>query len=182
MATYYLDDVGGNDSNAGTTFATRWKTFNSGATSARIAAGDTIRVMASPDPTLVDTATFTQSTYASPTATVTLAEAVTATISNCDSVWTPSTNVTATADTYVANIKQGSACASLVTAAGFTTGKIAHFPTGTLDLSGYQQVSFWFMSNQNVANGSTLSLRLCSDAAGATTVPDQCVDVDAGVF
>ena len=179
MATYYLDDVGGNDSNAGTTFATRWKTFNSGATSARIAAGDTIRVMASPDPTFVGTATFTQSTYASPTATVTLAAAVTATISNCDSVWTPATNVTATADTSVANIKQGTACASLVTAAGFTTGKIAYFATGTLDLSGYQQVSFWFYSNVNVPNASTLSLRLCSDTAGATTVHTIAIPVQA---
>ena len=59
MATYYIDFEGGNDANAGTSFATRWKTFNNGATNARIAPGDTIRVMASPDPTLVGAATWT---------------------------------------------------------------------------------------------------------------------------
>ena len=51
MATYYLDLENGNDANDGTTFANRWKTFTNGATAARIAPGDTIRVMGSPDPT-----------------------------------------------------------------------------------------------------------------------------------
>jgi hypothetical protein len=53
MATYYLDFENGNDANAGTSFATRWKTITSGATAARIAPGDEIRMMASPAP--VDT-------------------------------------------------------------------------------------------------------------------------------
>ena len=179
MATYYIDDAGGNDSNAGNTFALRWKTFNSGATSGRLAPGDTIRVMASPDATLVGSATFTQSTYASPTAAVTLASAVTATITDCESAWTASANVTASVDTAYTSYKTGSGCASLVIAAGFTTGKIAYFATGTLDLSTYQQVSFWFYSNANVANGSTLSLRLCSDTAGATTLHTIAIPVQA---
>lgn len=51
MATYYLDYEGGNDSNDGLSFANRWKTMTSGATAARIAPGDTIRIMGSPDPT-----------------------------------------------------------------------------------------------------------------------------------
>lgn len=51
MATFYLDYEGGNDANDGLSFANRWKTFVNGATAARTAAGDTIRVMASPDPT-----------------------------------------------------------------------------------------------------------------------------------
>ena len=51
MATFYLDYEGGNDANDGTTFANRWKTLTSGATAARIAPGDTIRVMGSPAPT-----------------------------------------------------------------------------------------------------------------------------------
>lgn len=59
MPTYYIDFEGGNDANAGTSFATRWKTFTNGATSARIAPGDTIRVMASPDPTSIGNATWT---------------------------------------------------------------------------------------------------------------------------
>ncbi len=59
MPTYYIDFEGGNDANDGLSFANRWKTFTNGATAARIAPGDTIRVMASPDPTLVGNATWT---------------------------------------------------------------------------------------------------------------------------
>ena len=51
MATFYLDFENGNDANDGTTFANRWKTLTSGATAARIAPGDTIRIMGSPAPT-----------------------------------------------------------------------------------------------------------------------------------
>ena len=51
MSTFYLDLEGGNDASDGTTFANRWKSFVNGATAARIAPGDTIRVMGSTDPT-----------------------------------------------------------------------------------------------------------------------------------
>lgn len=59
MPTYYIDFEGGNDANDGTTFANRWKTFTNGATVLRIAPGDDIRVMASPDPTSIGNATWT---------------------------------------------------------------------------------------------------------------------------
>lgn len=59
MATFYLDYEGGNDANDGTTFANRWKTITNGATAARIAPGDTIRIMASPDPTSLGNGTWT---------------------------------------------------------------------------------------------------------------------------
>ncbi len=59
MATYYIDFEGGNDANAGTSFATRWKTITNGATAARIAPGDEIRIMASPDPTSIGTGIWT---------------------------------------------------------------------------------------------------------------------------
>lgn len=59
MVTYYVDYEGGNDASAGTSFATRWQTLVNGATTARIAPGDEIRVMASPDPTSIGNATWT---------------------------------------------------------------------------------------------------------------------------
>jgi hypothetical protein len=139
-----------------------WKTFVTGATSARHAAGDTIRIMASPDPTLVGNATWTNASK-----TITLAGAVTANIADCETAWTASANVTATADT--AQFKENTKSAKLAIAAGFTTGLIAYFATGTLNLSAYQQVSFWVFNTAALA-ASTLSLRLCSDAAGVTTV------------
>lgn len=59
MATFYLDNDGGNDANTGLSFAQRWKTITLGATAARIAPGDEIRIMASPDPTSIGNATWT---------------------------------------------------------------------------------------------------------------------------
>jgi hypothetical protein len=59
MATYYIDYEGGNDANDGLSFANRWKTMTNGATAARIAPGDEIRIMASPDPTSMGSATWT---------------------------------------------------------------------------------------------------------------------------
>jgi hypothetical protein len=59
VATFYLDQDGGNDANNGTTFALRWKTITNGATAGRLAVGDTIRIMASPDPTSLGNATWT---------------------------------------------------------------------------------------------------------------------------
>ena len=51
MTTFYLDYEGGNDAADGLSFANRWKTITSGATAARTAPGDTIRIMGSPAPT-----------------------------------------------------------------------------------------------------------------------------------
>ena len=59
MATFYLDFDGGNDANTGLSFAQRWQTITNGATAARIAPGDEIRIMASPDPTSMGSATWT---------------------------------------------------------------------------------------------------------------------------
>lgn len=59
MATYYIDYENGNDANDGLSFANRWKTMTNGATAARIAPGDEIRIMASPDPTSIGSATWT---------------------------------------------------------------------------------------------------------------------------
>ena len=59
MVTYYVDYEGGNDANTGLSFAQRWQTLTFGATAARIAPGDEIRVMASPAPTAIGNATWT---------------------------------------------------------------------------------------------------------------------------
>ena len=125
MATYFLDFENGNDANAGTSFALRWKTINSGATAARVVAGDTVRIMASPDPTLVGNATWTQYSR-----TVTLAAPVTANVSMCDTAWSASANVTAASNT--APRKEGAGAVKVAIAAAFTTGLAAY---STLALS-----------------------------------------------
>jgi hypothetical protein len=162
MATFYLDPVGGNDANDGTSFANRWKTFTTGATAARIAGGDTIRVMASPVPTSIGSATWTKSN-----ASVTLAGALTKNVDLCEAAWTASANVTTSTST---NRKQGNNSTTMAIAAGFTTGLVAYKALGaTEDFSGYKQISLWYMASAVLA-ANVLSLKLCSDVAGATPV------------
>ena len=53
MATIYVDLENGNDSNDGYSFANRKKTLASAVENATLDAGDTVRIMGSPNPTLV---------------------------------------------------------------------------------------------------------------------------------
>lgn len=60
---------------------------------------------------------------------------------------------------------------SIAIAAAFTTGKAAYFATGTLNLSGYQQVSFWIaQTTGTIGAAGAIDLRLCSDTVGNTAV------------
>lgn len=164
MAIYYLDLDNGSDSNNGTTWALAWKTFTSGATAARIAAGDVIRVSKTPDPVSIGDATWTDGSK-----TVTLATAQTANVTLCESAWTASTNITCTTS---ANRKQGTVCASIAVATAFTTGKAAYFALGaTYDFSAYQKISFWLQNSVALTNNH-FKLCLCSDTAGATIVDE----------
>ena len=171
MTTYYVDLVNGNDSNAGTSFATRKKTVASAIT-AGATAGDMVRVMASP----AATDTGIQATWTNGSGTVTLASAVTLTVDNCETAWTAAANVTATANST--NFRQGSASASMAVAGAFTTGLIAYKALGSaVNFSGYQQLSFWIACNNAVA-ANTLTLSLCSDTAGA--VPVNTITIPSG--
>ena len=164
MGTFYLDFENGNDSNDGTSYANRWKTINSGATAARIAPNDTIRVMASPDPTSLGI----NVTFTNDDPNLTLASALNALVTDCDTAWTASANVTASTDTFF-DITP-TADAQLVIAAGFTTGKVAYFGLGSAqDFSGYQGLTFWAMFTAIPSDG-TFELRLCSDTTGDTAV------------
>ena len=111
---------------------------------------------------------------------VELASAVTQSIASTgprNTTWTASTNVT-TSRQYAYSEWEGSSkyilapgSDEIAIAAGFGTGKAAYFATGTLDLSGYQQISFYVQ----LSSGSftdNLSLRLCTDVAGDTTPTD----------
>ncbi|MFA6213309.1 MAG: hypothetical protein WC714_27990 [Candidatus Obscuribacterales bacterium] len=161
MANKFVDLNGGNDANDGSTFALRKKTLSSAAAVA--AAGDTIRVMGRPS-TSSSSATWTKAS-----ALVTLAAAMNQLLYG-DGAWTAAANVTATANTTAPTPKQGSNSSKLVCAAGFTTGMVAYWPTGAaLNLSTYQQLTFWVQSSVALASGA-LSINLCSDVAGATIV------------
>ena len=167
MTTYYIDPDNGNDANAGTAWGAgnAWKTIKRGATAARIAAGDVIRIAKSPDPASIGNATWTNLSK-----TVTLASALTANIDLCNSSWAASADVTASTPTTYR--KEGSNNVQLVLAAGFSTGKIGYRAIGsTLDLSGYTKVSLRYRQSVALAAG-VIKLCLCSDASGDTIVDE----------
>ncbi|MFA5753475.1 MAG: right-handed parallel beta-helix repeat-containing protein [Bacteroidales bacterium] len=146
----------------GMNWADAWKTVTSGATAARIAPGDIIRIAKSPAPTSLGTGEWTNLSK-----TVTLGAAQTLNIDLCEEAWTASANVTATTST---TRKQGANSASLAIAAAFTTGKVAYKAITSINLSAYQKISFWFRNNVAIAAGNILKVCLCSDAAGDTIV------------
>jgi hypothetical protein len=119
--------------------------------------------MASPMPTQVDSGAV----WTNQSKTVTLSGAVTANVDLCETAWTASTNVTATAS--ASTFKEGTKCASLAIASGFTTGLCAYHAMSATDFSGYQQLSFWVQVNTAVA-ANVLQIKLCSDNAGVTAV------------
>jgi hypothetical protein len=106
---------------------------------------------------------------------VTLNSAVTANIASYGNrgegrtAWTASANVTATLDGT--DTREGDASDSIAIGAAFTTGKAAYKATGTLNLSNYQQISFFIKQTAGtVSVAGDISLRLCSDTTGDTTV------------
>lgn len=163
MATLFMDPVNGNDANNGTTYALRFKTFNSGATAGRTAPGDTIRIASSTISSL-GSATWTDAT-----STIVLAGALTANVDTCDTAWTAAANVSQSQNTT--SNKEGSAAQSFAIAGAFTTGKVAHHALGaSTDFSAYKQVSFWFRCTKASLAAGDFQLKLCSDTLGATPV------------
>lgn len=260
MAIFYIDPANGSDSNGGTSWADAWKTILNGATAARIAPGDIIRIAKSPDPTSIGAALWTGAAYLKgdiPGGTQNIASSTNATpivvtkaghgLSNGSVVvvWNHSTNTAAngqwlvgnvTANTFelVGSVGNGtggatgylqnvtsrcvvletpvnqtitqattswtagtnvtSAAASatyykrygmsvkIVTAAGHAgTGILAYqgLPA-PLNLSGYEQVSFWIRTDFIVANAGDLKLRLYSDTS--CTVQVESFDLPAIPF
>lgn len=161
MATYYLDPAG-NDANDGTSFANRKRTLTA-FSAAILAPGDTIRLIASPDPATPGNATWTDNS-----GTVTWAAAKNLVIDNCETNWTASANVTCALSTSTK--KQGTNAQTITPATGFTTGKLAYRTLpATLDLSAFEQVSLWIQQGFPATAGQ-LELKLCSDTTGDTPV------------
>ncbi len=162
-STWYVDYVGGNNGNTGASFAQRVKTIL-GIAGKGVAAGDTVRIMKSPDPTAVGSCTWT-----SASTTVVIPSGTTKDIDMCETVWTAAgVGITLTADSALT--KQGSFSAKMVIGGGYVAGTLMAYKTlSSTDYSGYQQVSFWFLSSAATAAGD-YELRLCSDTVGLVTV------------
>ncbi len=160
MAIYYIDPVNGNDANSGADWANAWKTTYLGATAARTAPGDTIKIAKSGTPTLACSANWTQ--YGT---TITLPSGkwynfdshFTATTG-----WVPQSGVSLSVQNKGINARNGLRFTSTVAGAQ----KLAHKDLGSTDLSAFQQFSLFVRGG-----GNTLyDIKFCSDANGDTPV------------
>ncbi len=164
MSIFYVDIYNGNDANDGTSWATAWKTLTNGATAARIAAGDEIRISKSPDPVSIGDATWGVDKN------VTLAAARTMHVFSGDDLWIVSPNVTTARSTSTNIYRFGTGVYYISALTAFTTGKAAYYTLpASLDLSNYQELSFWMRPGGTIQSG-VLRICLCSDATGDTIV------------
>lgn len=175
MSSNFCDLLNGNDANSGASQAARVKTI---AKLAQLCAGNGLPglIAQSAGPTSLGQLGVWSSNGITPGApSVVLTSPVTQTISLCDTPWTPSANV---AVNILSDCKEGAGSLQIAIGASFTTGLAAFIPTGALDLSSKQQVTFWLKQTAGTLlfhsgmSGLTanMSLRLCSDALGATPV------------
>lgn len=168
MANIFQDYRTGNDANTGLSQAQRVKTLERAVTVA--SDNDTIRVAESAVPTaLSQNLTFLRGSGS--LQHVILENPVTTLICDCEESWTPTGSVSADPDTSV--FKQGASSIKFNIPDSFGTGMAAFFAVGSLNLSSKQQVSFWIRNaagEGDITHLKNLSLRLCSDAAGVTTV------------
>ncbi|MDD5093379.1 MAG: hypothetical protein PHV74_03230 [Dehalococcoidia bacterium] len=102
-----------------------------------------------------------------------------AVISDCETNWTASANVTAALDS--ADTKEGSNSVKLTVADGFTTGLAAYYaytapaPENAVTAA---RVQLWIKSSLSQTAGN-IQLLLCSDAAGTTPVATGTLDIPA---
>ena len=162
MSTFYLDFENGNDANDGTTFAKRWKTITNGASG--VTNGDIVRLQES------RTGSLSGVTLTKDSSTVTLPAGNHKLICNCEATtgWTAATGISLSALTQ----RRIGSAALAVTSTTFTTGKAAYFNIGsTLDLSSYSALTFFLRSQLSGVNvTANITIRLCSDTSGNTTV------------
>lgn len=150
----------------GSSWSDAWLTTTSGATSARIQPGDTIRYNKQ-----TVTGTGVDATFTANSKTVTLANALTKTIEHANSGFTVSSNITGTTNT---SRKIGLTATLITPDSGFTTGKVCYKEVaggGTQNFSAYSKISLWFRPTTNVViTANTYKICLCSDATGDTIV------------
>jgi hypothetical protein len=162
MTVRYLDPFKADDSGDGLSRANAKKRASALPSSS---GGDEVRIVES---TRVNAGSWTWpaqggKTVTAPTGTAKLIDLLSATTG-----WVAATDVTITTNTTIPVAAANSL--NIAVAAGFTTGKAAHKPLGSVfDLSGYTQVGF-FLRYTNVSVVTAAYLDFCSDTSGDTPV------------
>lgn len=95
-------------------------------------------------------------------------------VSDCETAWTASASVTATADT--SDYKKGSKSAKLVIAGAFTTGLAAYATISETDITTCDHAHLWVKSEVALAAGD---IKLLLDETAACASPDISVDFPA---
>ncbi len=175
MSDFFLDYENGNDANTGADWANAWKTITLGATAARIAPGDRVKIAKSPDPVSIGTATWTDldktvtRTGAAPAGSETLL------VDDCESGWVADNSSTVTHPTTTH--KSGSANVQITKSSYATATLYAHKTLAApIDCSGFEALTGWVRVDAAVADASRWVVCLCSDADGLVIVDSFAVD------
>ena len=174
MTIYYIDLDNGSDAAAGTSWGTAWKTFTSGATAARIAPGDEIRVSETAAPVSIGTATWTDGKVGN---SITFASAPTKQVDTMKSGWVTlgagSTVTNAQTTAYMTPTVFGGTTMGALQITTSAAANLGYKALGSIqDFSGHQQISFWFRSSTafDCTGAQNMTITLCSDTAGAVAV------------
>lgn len=248
MSIFYIDLVSGSDAASGADWANAWKTISGGATAARIAPGDTIRISKTPDPVSIGNGQWTLNTQASGgfpatksisaatnaspieittsaahgystgdviqvigqmgnraangawvityvdatkftlndsvgsgtgsysgttqkinSKAIILETANTKVIDSCQIVW--SNGVDGTASIATGEQKDASVSMFVTLDSSPNANSLqAYHATSALDLSAYQYISFWIRNSAAIADATTYTITLCSNADGTGVV------------
>ncbi len=159
----YLDLVNGNDSNDGLSWATAYKSFGQAINVA--SAGDRIKLKETPSYSIGN------ASWTNLSKTITLANAQTKDICDCDTVWVKD-GASSVSRSTSSPIKQGNAYVSItIPGTSNLNSLMAHFEISNTgeDYSQYQGISFWIRPNRALS-GSQFAIKLCSDTDGLIPV------------
>ncbi len=103
---------------------------------------------------------------------IVLETAVTKTITNAEFAWTPGTNVTSAGIDATSLVRQHLSSLKVVTGASCGANQIIakYALPASLDLSGFEQISFWIKNDTTVLIAGQLEVRLYSDGACTSLV------------
>ena len=167
-STYSSSGTGGTETPfGGMNWADAWKTITNGATAARIAPGDIIRIAKSPAPVSIGRASWTNLSK-----TVVLENAQTLNVDMCENVWTGVNDTTVTRISVSTDAKEGSYCMKLALDSSPQTNKLqAYYKISDdgINFSAYQKLSFWIKNSAAIV-ANNWYVALCSDTAGATVI------------
>ena len=187
MAIYYVDYVNGNDANNGTSWAQAWKSLTTGATAARTAPGDEIRVAKTTDPdTLAGGANWGLQQGAHWLSTPTGAP-YTQTGGSIISVVPDTTSWTSGSFTAIrtAGVYRGTDTTNggKQCTCNAATSKAIYVAT-TVDLSTCDTLTFWIYFNANIDNrtAANFAITLCSDATADTPIASNTFNIPKGYY